>query len=310
MSDAEMAGLFHQHPRSGEFVVSMTPKGPHIDRADEFIVISAELVAQWIEGRGLPFYRLATAGDADANGVLTAVTLTGTNREVTYRLHRLDCGCYTGRLVPATAAEFEAGYAKRSGVTVGWLRAQGMRAERCDCGDATCHGWQMVRPSATQAAYQLTVPSAITDGGKTVENRPAEDPVSGVRGRRLRQLTAPTYHDLYVTTADIKRARIFDLPYGLDVRCCRVAGWQLWNMNTPEPVCLAGEFDGADKWLVLDVAGHVIVDSRNREGDDDGEHREAAEDHRTGAAGTAGGDSPSADAQRAAGGGSGRPCGA
>ena len=41
--------------------------------------------------------------------------------------------------------EFEQGYAERSGVTVDYLHSMGQYAEPCDCGDATCTGWAMVR---------------------------------------------------------------------------------------------------------------------------------------------------------------------
>jgi hypothetical protein len=84
----------------------------------------------------------------------------------------------------------------------------------------------------------------------------------------------PSYHDLYITTAQIPRTSIFNLPYGLQVTCNRVAGWELWDMDQMQRpsglspsrgVLIAGEYDGPDKWLVLDVAGHVIVDSRERE---------------------------------------------
>lgn len=105
----------------------------------------------------------------------------------------------------------------------------------------------------------------------------------------------PSYHDLHVTAPGIDRARLFDLPYGIVVNCNRVTGWQLYDTG-PHPTdlgswqLLGGEYDGPEKWLVLDVAGHVIVDSRNRpREDDDGEHREAAEEDRTGAAGDPGG---------------------
>lgn len=67
-----------------------------------------------------------------------------------------------------------------------------------------------------------------------------------------------SYHNLYVTTATIKRSSLFDLPYGIEVTCLRTTGWRLWNSG----VLLAGEFDGPAEWLVLDVSGHVIVDSR------------------------------------------------
>lgn len=42
-----------------------------------------------------------------------------------------------------TADEFEAAYAARSGVTVPFLHDWGRYADRCDCGDERCEGWQM-----------------------------------------------------------------------------------------------------------------------------------------------------------------------
>lgn len=74
--------------------------------------------------------------------------------------------------------------------------------------------------------------------------------------------TSPSYHDLFITTEHIKRTSIFDLGYGLEVNCTRVGGWCLWNMNNKTLV--AGEYEGPDKWLRLDVAGHLILDSRIR----------------------------------------------
>ena len=79
---------------------------------------------------------------------------------------------------------------------------------------------------------------------------------------------SPSYHDLHITTAGIPRARIFDLSYGLEVTCNRVIGWRLYRMGETrhdEPELVAGEYDGPDHWLVLDVDGHVIVDSRQEE---------------------------------------------
>ena len=81
----------------------------------------------------------------------------------------------------------------------------------------------------------------------------------------------PTYHDLHITTAQIPRTSIFDLPYGLEITCTRVGGWELRDMNQmlrpgglapSRGVVVAGEYDEPEKWLVLDVAGHVILDSR------------------------------------------------
>lgn len=90
-------------------------------------------------------------------------------------------------------------------------------------------------------------------------------------------MTAPTYHDLHVTAPGISRTSIFHLPYGLKVTCCRVAGWALWRYPDsgftgaidPAPVLLAGEYAHPGKWLVLDVSGHVIVDSRRPLGEDE-----------------------------------------
>jgi hypothetical protein len=89
---------------------------------------------------------------------------------------------------------------------------------------------------------------------------------------------APSYHDLHITTPSIPRTSIFNLPYGLEVTCTRVGGWCLWQhrdgrppvtfTHPPEPVKVAGEYEGAKKWLVLDVAGHVIVDSRKEASDE------------------------------------------
>jgi hypothetical protein len=67
---------------------------------------------------------------------------------------------------------------------------------------------------------------------------------------------APSYHDLHITTAEIPRTSIFNLPYGYEVSCNRVGGWCLWRVGHEK--VLAGEYDSG---LRLDVAGHVIVDS-------------------------------------------------
>jgi hypothetical protein len=80
----------------------------------------------------------------------------------------------------------------------------------------------------------------------------------------------PSYHDLHITTAGIPRTSIFNLPYGLEVMCTRVSGWTLWDTHPDadslvEPGLVAGEYEGPEQWLILDVDGHIIVDSRQRE---------------------------------------------
>lgn len=77
----------------------------------------------------------------------------------------------------------------------------------------------------------------------------------------------PSYHDLHITTAQIPRTSIFNLPYGLEVSCNRVGGWCLWQVDSDSPhyrrdTLLAGEYDS--KGLRLDVGGVVIVDSLTR----------------------------------------------
>lgn len=71
-----------------------------------------------------------------------------------------------------------------------------------------------------------------------------------------------SYHDLHITTAEIPRTSIFNLPYGLQVTCTRVGGWQLWaHPDGSVEQLLAGEFDV--NWLILDVDGHEIVNNRD-----------------------------------------------
>lgn len=64
-----------------------------------------------------------------------------------------------------------------------------------------------------------------------------------------------SYHDVYVTTADLGRRRLFDLPFGFELTCNRVAGWSLWRGDT----LVAGEYEGDEKALSIDVAGHKIL---------------------------------------------------
>lgn len=70
-------------------------------------------------------------------------------------------------------------------------------------------------------------------------------------------MSQSSYHDLHITTAELPRTSIFDLPYELMVTCTRGGGWELYRNNR----LIAGEYD--ENGLRLDVAGHVIVDSLN-----------------------------------------------
>ena len=73
-------------------------------------------------------------------------------------------------------------------------------------------------------------------------------------------LRAMSYHDLHITTERIPRTAISDLPFGYEVACNRVGGWCLWLKDDAGVEHLvAGEYD--DDGMILDAAGHVIVDS-------------------------------------------------
>lgn len=69
----------------------------------------------------------------------------------------------------------------------------------------------------------------------------------------------PSYHDLHITTKDIPRTSIFNLPYNMAVICTRTGGWELWDGLTDNANLIAAEYCG--KGLKLDVDGVVIVDS-------------------------------------------------
>lgn len=75
-----------------------------------------------------------------------------------------------------------------------------------------------------------------------------------------------SYHDVHVETERIK-GRLFDLPYGYFLRCCRVGGWELWHHGEREQVLVAGEYD--ENWLVVRCGDVVVVDSRRIHDDDD-----------------------------------------
>lgn len=79
-------------------------------------------------------------------------------------------------------------------------------------------------------------------------------------------LPVPSYHDLHITTEDMARTSIFNLPFNVFVQCTRTGGWEVWHKPDryqPEKL-LAGEYAGAGQGMILDVAGLVIADSINR----------------------------------------------
>lgn len=77
----------------------------------------------------------------------------------------------------------------------------------------------------------------------------------------------PSYHDLHITTADLPRTSIFDLPFGLAVICTRAAGWELWRnaLGGGDGTLVASEYAEEGRGLCLDVAGVVVMDSLNKD---------------------------------------------
>lgn len=75
----------------------------------------------------------------------------------------------------------------------------------------------------------------------------------------------PSYHDLFITTAEIERTSIMNLPYRVQVTCSRAAGWQVWAHEERDLLeeRLGGEY--GHRKLRLDVAGVVICDSLTTE---------------------------------------------
>lgn len=89
--------------------------------------------------------------------------------------------------------------------------------------------------------------------------------------RREQALKELSFRNVYITTPRIMRQRLTDLPYGVRIVCDRAAGWRVFAGKDDRPreivvsehrELLAGEFDGPDRWLILDINGQTIVDSR------------------------------------------------
>lgn len=76
-----------------------------------------------------------------------------------------------------------------------------------------------------------------------------------------------THNDLFITTAKIKRTRLYNLPINIRVTCNHT-GWSAWLNRGDRPEgdeFLGGEYgydeETGDGWLILDVAGHEICNS-------------------------------------------------
>lgn len=71
-----------------------------------------------------------------------------------------------------------------------------------------------------------------------------------------------SYHNVYVTTSKIERTRLSDLPFGYELTVNRVGGWCLWRGDE----LIAGEYEGSEAWLIIDVDGYVILNGREKRG--------------------------------------------
>lgn len=52
-----------------------------------------------------------------------------------------------------------------------------------------------------------------------------------------------SYHDVTVIVDDV-HYRVFDSSYGLELRCSRATGWELWNTHEGASTLIGGEYSG------------------------------------------------------------------
>jgi hypothetical protein len=68
----------------------------------------------------------------------------------------------------------------------------------------------------------------------------------------------PSYHDVVVIVGK-QRYRLFDCGYGLELRCTRAGGWELWDRSggsKVEPRNLGGEYSGQP--FSIEIRGIVV----------------------------------------------------
>ena len=76
-----------------------------------------------------------------------------------------------------------------------------------------------------------------------------------IKIRRLLKIDK-SYHDV-VIIIDGKRYDLFNLPYGYQITCTRVGGWELWYKEFDmEYKQVGGEYDS--KSFQIEVAGKII----------------------------------------------------
>lgn len=132
----------------------------------------------------------------------------------------------------------------------------------CRAGHTAASAVSVLRSDPEKVALVIDALERLKTEMDSVLNDPSSD-LAALRDRTSEPARvakeAPTYHDLFITTASIARTSIFNLPYAVRVMCSRVSGWEVWAIEGGEERKLAGEYALAG--LRLDVAGHVICDS-------------------------------------------------
>lgn len=145
---------------------------------------------------------------------------------------------------PKNKAAERAAYDKRGLV---WMTGDVLSRENLAFSDGHETGWAMAEAHFAAEIGRLTAElERYRSECERLKNRPA-------------QLSA-SYHDLHITTAELSRSSIFNLPYNLMITCTRVGGWEVWRIDgANRQTRIAGEF--YDAGLRLDTAGRIIVDS-------------------------------------------------
>lgn len=72
-----------------------------------------------------------------------------------------------------------------------------------------------------------------------------------------------SYHDVSIFIND-REFHIAGGGYGLELTCCRAAGWRLWNtwQTRETPELIGGEYDSEK--FVIKINGCIICDNRRR----------------------------------------------
>ena len=78
-----------------------------------------------------------------------------------------------------------------------------------------------------------------------------------------------SYHDVTVVVDGVNY-NLFNSKLGLSLQCCRVGGWQLWDLSQGKgnEVQIGGEYHGNKEFKIL-INGIIICESIEEEGNYD-----------------------------------------